>query len=113
MRPKTSALREVNPEDILGPMTLRKRTCGLKGCNEPAKNGGLCQAHYQAIRIRRKSVGEVLGNEPSRLNEAVQVTVRFEKTEDTKLRKAIADGRVKETRYAFLQKAIQDAIGKL
>lgn len=93
----------------------KPKLCSIRGCPRNQRAKGFCATHYQAIIIRKTPIQDVLAGEsnPDRLREAVQVQTRIEREDLEKLERAIAAGKVKETRYTFLQKAIADAIQAL
>lgn len=93
----------------------KPKPCSIRGCPRNQRAKGLCSAHYQAIIIRKTPLEDVLelDMDADRLRDAVRVQTRIEREDLEKLEKAIAAGKVKETRYTFLQRAISDAIGDL
>jgi hypothetical protein len=73
----------------------------------------MCPAHYQAHFMRKVPVDQLFSSEPHRLVDPVDVNTRIERADDMRLRKAIAAGKVKESRYSFLQRTITEAIRAL
>lgn len=92
-----------------------KRKCFLTKCDKPARSKGLCRAHYQAHHVRGVPLDQIaLQLEGSaKVTQAVRVQVRISGAESEKLDRAISDGRVKETRYAFVQQSVRNAINDL
>jgi hypothetical protein len=92
--------------------------CGIDGCGGRRRAKGLCSACYQAHFVRGMPISELIASKaaespPYRLQDPVEAFTRIERADDEKLRKLITSGKVREKRYAFLQRVITEAIRSL
>jgi len=96
--------------------TMKKpKPCAFRSCNRVARARGFCEAHYQALFVRKTPVHEVLRRESAhdRVKDAVPVMTRIEREDLELLKKAITQGKIKEPQYAFLKRVITEAIRAL
>lgn len=91
-----------------------KRICLVRGCGQPVKARGLCARHHQAHHVRGTPLEDLVPeSKRTRALAVVDVHTRIPEGELAKLDTAIADGKAKGPRYAWLQRTILEAIEEL